>query len=457
MIMSSAAFLKFWRTDLTRDCFLSHVSREDCRSLRLVCHDFSQQVAHHLFSDLQLSFNANSFTRLARMAALERIGHHVKSFTFYMPHTCDTFLPPLLDAITGEEKTFHYEPSVASSRPSSSNSRSSAPKYGSWEMTDILVKQYPPIFHAATNVSSFIGAFNAMPCLRHLRISCPGQPSGQRYRRDVVDYALISLRMAIENASPVDLDSLSLEPVHPASVFYLRPSVGIGTSPASTKVWRRIKNLVIEMDHFPFGPNHSSDHLKILHTYLKCFKSLECFTFRWKGQKGPNPLSLPTEPGVMSTTTLDASSACPKASTELPFSLIKFKHLKSMLLENAVADASQISTFIMSHRKILHEFEFEDVHLRSGVWDDALAPLTRITGNEDWKRKQEEVMDVPLVLVADKEVRSECIEDVMWEDERKRGRALQTLRKASLRTKQILGVGPEQLKRLLRTSVLSWR
>jgi hypothetical protein len=28
-----------------------------------------------------------------------------------------------------------------------------------------------------------------------------GQPSGQRYRRDAVDYALISLRMALENVA----------------------------------------------------------------------------------------------------------------------------------------------------------------------------------------------------------------------------------------------------------------
>jgi len=105
------------------------------------------------------------FTRLARMAALERIGHHTGSFSFHMPHTPDTFLVPLLDPVNGEELTFIYEPTVSSSGPSSSNSRSSIPKHRTSEMNDLLVKQYPPIFHAATNISSFICAFNAMPFL----------------------------------------------------------------------------------------------------------------------------------------------------------------------------------------------------------------------------------------------------------------------------------------------------
>src|SRR5947199_4284568 len=142
--MPSAAFVKFWRTDLTRDCFLSYVAKEDCQTLRLVCHNFSTTVAPHLFANIKLSFDTNSFTRLARMAALERIGYHVRTFSFHMQHTPDTFLAPLLDPVTGKEQTFFYE-------PSSSTSRSSTPKYGTREMNDLLVRHYPPIFHAATN------------------------------------------------------------------------------------------------------------------------------------------------------------------------------------------------------------------------------------------------------------------------------------------------------------------
>jgi hypothetical protein len=454
--MPSAAFVKFWRTDLTRDCFLSYAAKEDCQALRLVCHNFSTTVAPHIFSEIKLSFDTNSFTRLARMAALERIGYYVRCFSFHMPHTPDTFLAPLLDPVTGEERTFIYDPSLDSSRPSSSNSRSSSPKYGTSEMNDLLVKQYPPIFHAATNISSFIRAFNAMPFLRHLRISCPGQPSGQRYRRDAVDYALISLRMALERVVLPDLDALSLQPIHPAAVLYLRPQLGIGASPASAMRWRNIKNLTMDVDSFSFGPECPSDHLKILHTYLKSFTSLESFNFRWRGSKGPSPLSLHAEPCVAASRVFDCSTACPKASAKPPFTALKFRHLKKMLLENATVDAAQISDFIMSHRKVLHDFEFEDVHLRSGNWDDALAPLTHISGNENWKREQEEVMDVPLILSPAATYPPECVDEIMWEDERKGRRTLQTLRKASLKTKEMLGAGPEHLKKLLRSSFL-WR
>ena len=390
------------------------------------------------------------------MAALERIGYYVRTFTFYMPHASDTFLPPLLDPVTGEEQTFIYDPSLGESRPSSSNSRSSSPKYGTCEMNDLLVRQYPPIFHAATNISQFTRAFNAMPFMRHLRISCPGQPPGQRYRRDAVDYALISLRMAVESVTLPDLNALSLLPIHPGVVFYLRPQLGIGASPASAKRWCSVKKLSIDMDSFSFGPECPSDHLKILHTYLKSFTSLESFAFRWIGSKGPSPLSLHTEPCVSASRVFDGSIACPKSSAKPPFAALKFRHLKSMSLENATVDALQISEFIMSHRKVLHDFEFENVHLRSGNWDDALDPLTRISGSEDWKKAQEEVMDVPLILSPAATYPPECVDETMWEDEKKVHRTLQTLRKASLKTKEMLGSGPEHLKKLLRSSFL-WR
>lgn len=69
-----------------------------------------------------------------------------------------------------------------------------------------------------------------------------------------------------------------------------------------------------------------------------------------------------------------------------------------MELENALMDSTQIADFIHTHRRTLTEFNFEDVKLREGDWDAALAPLTRIAGSDEWKRRQEEVMDVPIML-----------------------------------------------------------
>ena len=77
---------------------------------------------------------------------------------------------------------------------------------------------------------------------------------------------------------------------------------------------------------------------------------------------------------------------------------LRFSRLRHMELENAIMDSSQIADFIQKHRRTLVEFNFEDVKLRQGNWDEALQPLTLITGSERWKRNAEEVMDVPIVL-----------------------------------------------------------
>ena len=77
---------------------------------------------------------------------------------------------------------------------------------------------------------------------------------------------------------------------------------------------------------------------------------------------------------------------------------VKFPRLRYMELENAVMDSTQIADFIHKHRRTLLEFNFEDVKLREGDWDHALEPLTHIAGNDRWKRTQEEVMDVPIML-----------------------------------------------------------
>ncbi|KAJ9616292.1 hypothetical protein H2200_000010 [Cladophialophora chaetospira] len=372
--MSVTAFARFWQTDLTRECFLSYVPKDDLRSLRLGCKAFADDVAPALFKTLELRFSTNTFSRRARMCALNRIGHHVRQLSFVMPHTADTFLPPLLIPGTLEEVTFLYEPRVNSSRPhssSSSTSSSSTSKYGSWEMNDLLVKQYPPMFHAATNVDAFFRAISAMPRLRHLHISCPGQQVGHRYRKDIVDYALISLRLAIEAANPTLLDTLTLAPIHPSATFYLRPHLTVGSSPTSSRVWRRIKSLNIEMDSFEFGRDEPADHLKILHSYLQTLQCLETFKFTWLG-----------------------------------------------------------------------------------TWDDALAPLTRILGDDSWKQKQEEVMVVPIMLSPVEEKREiECVQDHLWDDVLRKSRGLQVLRRVSLRTKELL---PEQVRRLLRTARVAW-
>lgn len=450
---SASAFLQFWWTDRTRNAFLSHVPKEDLSSFRLACHDFGVRAAPLLFEELAITFRPGTFTKPARMEALDSIGPHVKTLTFTMAHGPETFLPPILDSITGEEVSFVYEPYCHPTR--SATARLSVPVYGSWEITDLLVKQYPPLFHAAANVPSFIRAFSALTNIKHLKISCPGQEPAYRFRRCIVDYALISLRIAVERNNLSALDSLSLMAVHPGAALYLNPLMGYGVRPNSAKRWRQIHNLAVHMDFVAYGGDHPTDHLKLIHSYLQVFsQSVNRFVFRWNGDKGPFPLSLGSEPCLTGSS---PSLACPRRC-HLALRPIKFEKLVFMEIENAALDASQVSSFITAHRRSISEFNFEHSFLRSGTWDEALAPLTRITGSDKWKEKSEETMDVPLMLSPlgmEEGQMKKVLRDHFqmcsptpskggWHKARAKGRGL-------------LGSTEEHMQRFLRTSVFSWR
>ncbi|KAK2737083.1 hypothetical protein FQN55_001295 [Onygenales sp. PD_40] len=479
---SSAAFFQFWWTDLTRDAFLESLPKEDLLSMRLVCHDFAYRTAPVLFKELDIEFRNGTFTRPARMAALERIGCHIKTLNFNTPHSSETFLPPLLDPATGEEQTFVYTPQVYASHPAAS--RLSLPRYGTWEMTELLTKQYPPLFHAATNVPSFIRAFNTMTSLRHLKVACDGQNPAHRYRRSVVDYVLISLRIAIEQAPLKALNTLSLLPIHPGAILYLRPNMGFGASPSSRKRWAQIRKLSIEMDSFPYSDGRPNDHLRLLHSYLQSFPNLTRFAFRWRGEKGPCPLSLATEPCLLpsTTSTEPASTLCPNRSSA-PMQSLTFRKLQYTSVENATLDAAQISYFITEHRHTVLEFSFDQTSLRTGTWDEALAPLTRISGSERWKRqnkrgrdkkaaaKQEatttavgvEEMDVPIML-SPVGMERRHIQKVLWEEERRKDKLKnfraygQHLSRAGLsRTRELFWCSPEHMRKILRGPMFSWR
>ncbi|KAI9836716.1 MAG: hypothetical protein M1837_003265 [Sclerophora amabilis] len=380
---SSPAFFRFWGLDAIRDEFLSSVSKSDLPAMRLVCRDFGFCAAPLLFKDITVTFRSGTFTRPARMAALERIGCHVRTLTFRMPHSAETFLPPLLDPVTGEEQVFLYEPQVSPRH--ASDPRTRGPKYGSWEMTDLLIKQYGPLFHSATNVPSFVRALTAMPSMRHLKISCPGQEPSQRYRRSAVDYALISLRIAIERAPLERLSTLSLLPIHPGGVYYLRPTLSFGSTPRSSRRWAQIRKLAIHMESWQFYQRDTrTDHLKLLHTFLGFFSStVTRLLFRWKGDKGPCPFTLDSDPLLR-----------PPSRKQRPRRIL-FPKLQNMELSNVCVDASQICTLINRHRRSLRECDFEEVQLRNGDWDDALAVLTRISGSERWKERQQ-VVESPL-------------------------------------------------------------
>ncbi|KAK8208582.1 hypothetical protein IWZ01DRAFT_347331 [Phyllosticta capitalensis] len=467
LVMSnSPAFLRFWLSDECRERFLSHVNRPELSALRLVCHDCSSRVAPFLFEDLSVTFKPSSFSKTSKMEALERIGHHVRTLTFRMPRTSATHLPPLIDPGTGEQLGLDYEPRIPSSTATSG--RDKQPKYGTWELTDLLVKQYPPIFHAATNVPAFIRALTAVPFISHLKIDCPNQDSTPFTGRTAVDYALISLRMAVERAPLQDIDTLTLMAMYPAGLLYLRPSMGPGATPASTRRWSQIRVLAMHMDSIPSYGLSDAEHMRILNSYLRQFAhGVTKFHFRWRGEKGPSPLSSGRTHHKHSHHRRDhrhGGDAKPSQNSSQPRAL-RFANLQDMELENAVMDASQISAFIDRHRRTLVDFNFEAITLRSGTWDDALAPLTKMAGNEAWKQQQQrrgkaeekEFMDVPIVLspvelvgpaqlaAAGKGVRLTKIERWL-------GRG-----KAAARAKEQIRGCEEHMRKFLRGAAFPWR
>ncbi|KAM0420866.1 hypothetical protein ACHAPT_011396 [Fusarium lateritium] len=378
-------FLALLRSDHIKDSLLPHLSTTDICSVRQASSACCNLVTKRLFTRVHVSFSASTFTRPARVAALARIGHHIEHLTFYMPHSDATFLPPLIHPVSGNEICFLYTPHT------SMGSVLSRPKYANAELGDILTQQYPPLFHAATNVPSFINAMRNLPNMRHLTIRCPGQDPRERYRRDIVDYALISLRISLERAPLTKLNKLSLSSLHPAAFNYLRHVNGFGAVPSAGRRWRQIRKLSISVDAWDFyGPSPGRDHLKIIDEYIRTFApNLEKFAFNWLGRKGPCPVALAADPlfapprasRKLFHEVTSPMSPLPTPPTRGP---IHFPKLRYLQIRNATMNAPQLSTLINSHRPTVKEFDFESVVLvDNGNWDDVLAPIDT---DDAWSR-----------------------------------------------------------------------
>lgn len=378
---SGSAFLQIWSDAKLRNTFLSCVQKDELKPFRLVCKDFAFRTAPALFKEKKVTFRKGLFTSPSWLAMLDRLGHHVKVFHFHMPHSKNTSLPPLIDD-AGEAVDFHYEPFTGSTK----KQYDFVPPYGTPELYNLLTRHYPTLFHAAANVPSFIRVFASLTNVRHLKVSCPGQNRSEAYMRSAVDYALISLRIAVERNKLVRLDSLSLLSVHPMAPFYLNPSSGFAARPNSAKRWKQVRNLVIQMDTPPTST--PADHLKLLHSYLHLFAfRLKDFHFRWQGLNAPWPLSLHNEP----TPQNQRSAVVYAKQTQLDLAPLHMPNLRSSYAENIAVDASQISAFVEDHQHMTRRhdrcsMDFQKSHLRSGTWDEALAPFGRISGADKWEQ-----------------------------------------------------------------------
>ncbi|KAI2627350.1 hypothetical protein GGS26DRAFT_583024 [Hypomontagnella submonticulosa] len=389
MATGPQAFYCLWQKEQIRERLFELLSKEDICNVRLASSACCNLVTKRLFLRTHLTFTAHTFTRQSRIEALSRIGQHIEHLTFYFPHSDATFLPPLIHPESGREISFLYKPHTSMA------SVLERPKFANSGLGEILTQQYPPLFHAATNVPSFINAMAYLPKMRHLTIKTPGQDPRERYRRDIVDYALISLRISLERAPMKKLTKLSLSSVHPSAFIYLRHIIGFGCLPSAGRRWKQIRKLHISVESWDFyGPSPGLDHLKMIDDYIRDFSTdLEKLTFTWLGRKGPCPLSLAADPlfapprssQKLFNEVTSPMSPLPPAPSRKP---IVFQKLRYMAVRNATMNAPQVAALVASHQHSVREYDFENVVLiNDGNWNDALAPLLNATsrGNR-WTR-----------------------------------------------------------------------
>ncbi|KAI0838797.1 hypothetical protein F5Y06DRAFT_287102 [Hypoxylon sp. FL0890] len=377
MATGPQAFYCLWQKEQIREKLFELLSKQDICNVRLASSACCNLVTKRLFLRTHLTFSAHTFTRQSRIEALSRVGQHIEHLTFYFPHSDATFLPPLIHPESGREISFLYKPHTSMA------SVLERPKFANSGLGEILTQQYPPLFHAASNVPSFINAMKHLPNMRHLTIKTPGQDPRERYRRDIVDYALISLRISIERAPMKKLIKLSLSSVHPSAFIYLRHAIGFGCLPSAVLRWKQIRKLHISVESWNFyGPSPGLDHLKMIDDYIRDFSSsLEKLTFTWLGQKGPCPLSLAADPlfapprssQKLFHEVTSPMSPLPPAPSRKP---IVFKKLRYMAMRNATLNAPQVADMVAAHQHSVREYDFENsVLINDGSWDDALAPL----------------------------------------------------------------------------------
>ncbi|KAK3309181.1 uncharacterized protein B0T15DRAFT_132272 [Chaetomium strumarium] len=387
MATNPQAFYCLWQNPEIRERLFELLSKRDICAVRLASAACCNLVTKRLFLRTHLTFTANSLTKASRLEALSRVGHHIEHLTFYFPHSNATFLPPLIHPESGEEIEFLYHPHTST--------ESVRPQYGNSELGEILTQQYPPLFHAAIHVSSFINAMKQMTNMRHLTIKTPGQDPKERYRRDIVDYALISLRISVERAPLTKLSKLSLSGVHPSAFTYLRHMPGFGVSPSAALRWRQIRKLYISVDSWDFsGPSPGLDQLKIIDDYIRAFApQLDKFTFAWLGGKGPCPIALSEDPlfapprsskKLFNEVTSPMSPLPPRPSRKP----VVMSRLRFMSMRNVSMKASQLRSLVASHKQTVREFDFDDMQLIGGSSDEALAPLTEGESNDAvWSRR----------------------------------------------------------------------
>jgi hypothetical protein len=353
-----------------------------------VCHEISERVTNEFFSSIDITFRARTFNKQARLVALHRIGHHIREVTFHLPRNMDTRLPPLIDPYSREQKEFVWKPGSAQSRDVGESTKQ--PRYGDTEIAELPIRQYPPLFHAATNVQSFSSTMSCLTNLQHLRVSCigEGEPMPRRAQgTDIMEIALTSLLYAVEQATFKHLDTVTLSNIWHTDIAALS-SLARSANPSSVKRWSKVRVLDISMS-LRTKSTVKNDQLKLLREYIRSYKGLRRFSFRWLGARGPSPLpELALEHKNTHPAFRDVSPCSSRAL---------FPHLEYLTLSNIIISAPQMQRLMQTHKTTLQDVDLENVVLKDGNWHDALAHLNGVDVRSMTPCIMEEG-DVPVML-----------------------------------------------------------
>ncbi|KAF8475784.1 hypothetical protein BDZ91DRAFT_649855 [Kalaharituber pfeilii] len=358
---------KLFSNNRIRHAVLSHLDPSDLASLRQVSTLFCKKFTPAAFKTLTVTFRPLTFDS-ARFVAFERIGHHVKKFRFVFPHTEETYMWPMLDPQSGKLVNLVFKPGARLGE------RKNGAIFGSKRMDELVLQKYGILMRAAVDTGSFVEALRMMPNVTKIIVSCPGMPIGEPGRRSIVDYALWSLRIAIERSGPQGLRSLHLDPVHMTGLQYFLPgAMALGSKIDGHKAWTNIRSLTLNISAWrPLAKAGNGSryitNLKFLHQYMEYFKFVRKLKFAWTPEaRGVCPL------------TLDKLLYPPGNSIQHqwagPNRALNFNKLCKLKLTNVAADAAALKAFLFRHVSTFKRWSLDGVYFVNGTLDDALPPV----------------------------------------------------------------------------------
>lgn len=372
-------FIGVWLNDSVRDVLCDACDDDTLCSLRKTSRDLADVIAPVLFKTLYLSFRIDTFSKPGRLETFSRVGHHVRDLHFSMEHCEATFLPELY-ATDGESNMWPWAPCKTVKSKVERTLRQPTE-------SEQWMEHWPPMFQAASNAYQFIRFFRYMPRLRGLTLTTSGQDSQDLYRRSAVDFAVASVRTALDNVDLQLFRRLSLD-IHPGALLSLMPTHSYVNSPRSNRLIKRIKKLKITMTSWDFEKNEK-DHLKLLDSYIRSFApSLEKLIFTWDGERGPCPVTLQSDSLINLLAYENRNAHLLFGEMTSPMSPlperpakpeINFSRLRSIKLQNASMTAQQLHDFFARHRETLRSYELNEVELKDhGDFEYVVSPLLNL-------------------------------------------------------------------------------